>query len=155
MGRILPILALILAVGIAVVAVIELDSRSDDDDIALPTTLPSPTFGDIVTEEPTEEPAATDEVTEEPEGSVARSAAAVTDEPEPTETQQPAPTEEPQSTPTVAPPRTPTPEPAITVGPVDASRGNTPTTGASSVPAGTILAFAALALRATLSRRAR
>jgi hypothetical protein len=147
------VLALIIAVGVAVVAVIELDSRSDDDTVAIPTLLPSPSVvapTEEPTDEETEEPAEETDGPAKPDGTLG--AAQATDEPTASRTATPEPTEEPDPTPTPEPPRTPTPEPLGTVGPIDASRGNTPTTGGDAVPGGVGLAVGALALRAFVRR---
>jgi len=150
--RILPVLAMIVAVFVVVVAVVELDSRSDDDQRAIaPTTIPSPSDAPS----PTAIPSPTQDVTDEP----------VTDTPEPTlrrTAAAPAPATSVRSTPsataaeptpTVAPPRTPTPEPAITAGPINRGAGRTPHTGGSSLLPGLVLAAAAALMRTRLARR--
>jgi outer membrane biosynthesis protein TonB len=151
LDRILPWLALIIAVGVGVVAVVELDNRSEDDIRAVePTTVPSPSelASPLATPEPTQDAA---QATDEPATEVPETAAA----PEPSKTATPEPTDELTPPPTVAPPRTPTPEPPLIAGPIDTSNGKTPTTGGSSLIPGLLLALCALALRAILVARAR
>ncbi len=124
MDRILPWLAILLAATIAVIAVVELDNRSDEDEqIAVPTFLqPSPL-------EPTTAPSTPDDVT-------------ATASPRATRQRTPS------------PPRTPTPAPALTPGRPDRSRGPTPRTGGNSLAPGLALAAIALVVRTRLGRRA-
>ena len=136
MDRILPWLALIIAVGVGVVAVVELDNRSEDDIRAIePTTVPSPS--ELAS------PLASPEATKDARRPPSRTEAAAA--PEPSKTATPEPTEEPEPTATVAPPRTPTPEPPLAAGPIDTSNGKTPTTGWKLPRPGLALALCALA----------
>jgi hypothetical protein len=150
MQRILPWLALICATAIAVVAVIELNDRADDDRLALePTALPSPSIEPEASPSPeTSEPGASPERTarKTPRETATRTRAAPAPE---TEEEQ---TAEPEPTPTPEPPRTPTPEPVVSAGPIDTSRARTPRTGGGAVANGLLVLAAALALRATNAR---
>lgn len=129
MERFLPWLAVLVAAAIGVVAFIEIDSRSGEDDVtAIPTLVPSPTFG--VVDSPT--PGTTAEASPtDPEASPSPS------EPEPT--LGPEATETPTTT--VAPPPTPTPTPeATSPPPVAAEPGQTtPVTGGGAFSGGLAL----------------
>jgi hypothetical protein len=146
------ILAFLIALGVVVVAVVEIDSRRDDDQVAIPTTLPSPTDV-LATAAPTVGPTdqATDEATPQ-DTAEGTTDAAPTQAPTPSEAEE---TDAPAATatPTVAPPRTPTPEPLGTAGPIVEAQGRTPRTGGDALPFGSGLALIALALRAVLARR--
>lgn len=135
MQRILSWLALIIAVAVSVVAVLELDNRAEDDVVAEATTIPSPRS--IATPRPSSE------ATESPDEQESAAAPAPSRKATPGRdtTKRPA-TAAPE------PPRTPTPEPAIVAGPIDTTKGRTPRTGGNVVPAGIVLAAIALVARA-------
>ena len=158
MQRILPWLALICAVAISVVAVIELDDRADDDRLALdPTIRPSPSARALASPTPDDtEPEETSpartarrrtprETTQRTEAAPAPTRATAKETPEP----------EPEPTPTPEPPATPTPEPAVTAGPIDASGTRTPHTGGSALPSGVALFTVAAGLRTLIELRRR
>ncbi len=147
MRRILPVLAFVIAAGVVVVAIIELDGRSDTGGLAIPTLAPAlspavvgPTVSPRVTARPS--PRRT-----------AKAAATNAPTPAPSFSRTPEPRPMPERT--AAPPRTPTPSPEPTphVGPIDKSNGATPHTGGNSVPAGVALAVAAIASRARSERQ--
>ena len=141
MERIAPWLAVVLAAAIAVVAVFELDMRSDEGDVALePTAVPSPsgpttaaptTMGpETPTTAPTERPEATDM---------------------PTATATIESTVTPTTAPTEAPTIEPTPE-ATTAPPVGADE--MPNTGGGAVTGGlSVLSFAGVAAIVLRRRR--
>ena len=134
MERILPWLAILVAATVAVLAVIELDNRSDEDDqLAIPTFM-QPTPSTPATEAPAREEETPRPAT--PADTAADETAAAT----------------PKRTAT--PPRTPTPAPPITPGPTDASRGPTPRTGGGALLPGLLIASLALVVRAGMHRRA-
>lgn len=130
MDRIAPWLAIVFAAVIAVVAVFEIDMRSEEDDLALePTTVPSPTDAPT-TDGPTTAAPTTTAPGAMPPAPTDTPAATVA--PSPTE----APTEAPTAEPTIAPPTTAPPD---GVDPM-------PHTGGGAVPAG----IALIALAGTL-----
>jgi hypothetical protein len=142
LDRISPWLALLIAIAIAVVAVIEVYNRDEEDArLATPTSVPSPTGRATPTQSATDSPAAP---TEAPATTEPKTVAA----PEPSRTKAPKP--EATDRPTPEPPRTPTPEPVITPGPIDTTRGRTPRTGGDALVPGVVVALVALALRSAL-----
>jgi hypothetical protein len=152
--RLLPWLALVVAAAIAVVAVIELDSRSGEEPIAIPTFVqPSPTEPPSTAVGPTLSPTATAGAS--PTASTRRTAgaAAATETPEPSEAE--TPTAKPSPTRTPTPPRTPTPAPALTAGPLNRTKGSTPRTGGGAVANGLLIAGLALVLRAGVHAKGR
>jgi cytoskeletal protein RodZ len=159
MQRFLLPVALVLAVAFGAIAVLEIDNRADDDQLALPTTAPSPT----ARRSPRPLASPTASVPASPTSTATREpAASVTEEPEtaaPATTRAPAtPTARPTPTATVKPPPTPSPTakpPVVTPGPDDRTKGETPTTGGGAVLPGLLMAGVALAVRASLSSRRR
>ena len=153
MQRLLPWFALIVAATVSVLAVIELDNRSDEQDqLAIPTFVqPSPTEPPSTIVGPTLSPKAT--LVPAPTATVRRAAATATPQeetPKPSEAKTPTPEPTPERTAT--PPRTPTPAPALTAGPIDTTKGSTPRTGGGAVANGLLIAGLALVLRAVNSR---
>jgi hypothetical protein len=149
--RILAWFAMAIAAAIVVVAVIELDSRTDGGLPAIPTL--GPTAAPSNATGPTLAPPTTRPLA--PRASVAATSSAT---PAPSFSRTPKPIPTPERT--VPPPRTPTPSPASTlrVQPIDKSQGPTPHTGGGAVPNGLLIAVLALVLRAAVRaprRRAR
>ncbi len=153
MNRILAVLALGIAVGVAGAASYELTDRTADDPVALPTDGPSPSATPFDSPSPLDSPTDIEAPDDTATPRRTQAAASTTAAPEPSETEEPDPTDTPDPTETPQPPRTPTPVPTAAAGPVDTGQGKTPHTGGDSWPAGTALAFAALGLRFVLLRR--
>jgi hypothetical protein len=139
MDRIAPWLAIVFAAVIAVVAVFEIDMRSEEDDLALePTTVPSPTVAPTTDGPTTAAPTTTAPGAMPP---------APTDTP--AATVAPSPTQAPTEAPTASPAAEPTSAPATTAPPAGADP--MPHTGGGAVPAG----IALIALAGTLKLAAR
>jgi hypothetical protein len=129
---------------VVVVAVFELDNRSDEGTLAIPTLAPAPTAPPSGVAGPTLAPPTTS-----PPDRTA-SAAATPGTPAPSFSRTPKPMPTPERT--VAPPRTPTPSPVPTlpVAPFDKSQGPTPHTGGGAVPNGLLIAVLSLVVRAAI-----
>jgi hypothetical protein len=129
------------AAAIIVIAVLELDSRSDDGGLAIPTLQPEPTRAPSTAAGPTLAP---------PTSPPPKKTASAAGTPAPSFSRTPEPMPTPEET--AAPPRTPTPspEPTLPVGPIDKSNGPTPHTGGGAVPYGLLIAALTLGLRAAI-----
>jgi hypothetical protein len=153
--RLLSILAIVVALVIGAIAVLEIDNRNDEGQLAVPTIAPptstiiGPTMPPSTTA--TAKPTGTTKPTPRRTAAAAETAGAET--PAPSAERTPAPTRTP--TRTATPPRTPTPAPAITPGRLDTSQGATPRTGGGAVGSGVFIAAFALVARAGLSLRRR
>ncbi|HYZ92056.1 MAG TPA: hypothetical protein VFA34_06645 [Actinomycetota bacterium] len=144
MERVFPWIAVIFASVIAIVGIFELDMRSDEDRMALPTAIPSPTdqttpgVQATPTEAPAVPPATTPVQTEAPST------------PEPTE----EPTAEPTEAPTDAPTASPEPEapgpPAET--PVIPEPEPMPHTGGGAIGGGIAVFGLAIGVRFAMRR---
>jgi hypothetical protein len=147
------VLAFLIAAGVIVAAIVELDARSGDEPLAIPTLGPAlspsaagPTLSPSASARPS--PSSTPRASA---GAAATSAAT----PQPSFSRTPKP--EPTAERTAAPPRTPTPspEPTLPVGPIDKSQGPTPHTGGGAVGNGLLIAGLALVARAVILPRCR
>ncbi len=130
MQRVAPWLAVIFAAAIAVVAVFEIDFRSDEGELAQPTTVPSPTEPTTMTPSaypaPSEPPAATATTAGPPTPDV---------------------TPEPTLSTTVAPTLAPTTAPPITwPTPIPTDMDPMPHTGGGAVGGGAAITLIAAAL---------
>ncbi len=137
MERVFPWLAVVFASVIAIVAVFELDMRSDEGQQALPTMLPSPT--DETTPGAQATPTQAPAVPTTPMGPPT---------PEPTT---PAPTSTPAETEEPVPTATPK-EPSPSIAPPVEDEEPMPNTGGGAVAGGTALVGLALGFRYVVRR---